>query len=108
MVMDLLEEEVRDFLQEEIKGRVLNNEIRIDAETNFFICVYILCCFSLIFLNKFSRPKFDNLSSTIVEKFNSQTKLAADEGTRTPNPLLTKQMLYQLSYIGENLANNAK
>ena len=28
-------------------------------------------------------------------------RLGADEGTRTPNPLLTRQVLYRLSYASE-------
>jgi hypothetical protein len=29
----------------------------------------------------------------------------ADEGTRTPDPLITNQLLYQLSYIGYSSTN---
>jgi hypothetical protein len=41
-------------------------------------------------------------STCVFRALSMILKLGADRGTRTPDPLLTKQPLYQLSYVSEN------
>jgi hypothetical protein len=35
-----------------------------------------------------------------VQAHSAELRSRADEGTRTPDPLLTMEVLYQLSYVG--------
>ncbi len=46
------------------------------------------------------QPGAINHSTTPANSKNYDDKARAGEGTRTPDPLITNQMLYQLSYTG--------
>ena len=40
-------------------------------------------------------------SAGMTQSYAAQEKRGADAGTRTPDPFITSEVLYQLSYVGE-------
>ena len=54
----------------------------------------------------YSPPPLTTRASTLFQvflAFLAKNQCGANEGTRTPDPLITNQKLYQLSYVGPNL-----